>query len=342
MDRLEVTGDPAPFVEGIGSSTTGTVEMDVSSDGTLVYRGAGGSGLLTVQWMDSAGRLQPLVGRPALYGRPSLSPQGDRLAIEIGTDVWIYDPRRDTMSRLIIGGVSNLAPLWSPDGRYIVYQDPGGISWVRSDGATPQTLIRSKHAQWPWSFTGDGKRLAYLEAGTGGFDLWTVSLEGDPVSGIRAGKPEVFLNSQGDERSPSFSPDGRWMAYSSNEAGTFEIYVRAFPDKGVKWQISNGGGNYPRWSLTKPELLFETLDAHIMVATYSIKDGSFVPDKPRLWSPKPIVNMVNSVKNFDLAPDGKRIVALMPFETPENPIVQSRVTFLLNFPDELKRRVGRQ
>ena len=100
-----------------------------------------GGGLLTLQWMDAAGTLQPLVAKPGLYGRPSLSPDGNRIAVEFsqssGSDIWIYDPQRDNMSRLTFGGGSNLAPVWSPDGRYIVYQDAGGMSWVRADGALP-------------------------------------------------------------------------------------------------------------------------------------------------------------------------------------------------------------
>jgi hypothetical protein len=108
MDRLEVTGSSVPILEGVGSSPTGTVEMDISSGGTLVYRGlAGGTGMLTVQWMDAAGKLQPLIAKPGVYGRPSLSPQGDRIAIELtgptGSDIWVYDPRRDNMTRLTFG-----------------------------------------------------------------------------------------------------------------------------------------------------------------------------------------------------------------------------------------------
>ena len=346
LDTLEVTGSAVPVLEGIGSLPSGTVEMDVSADGTLIYRGLAAGGLLTLQWMDKAGTLQPLVAKPGMYGRPSVSPDGKQIAMEIGgpsgSDIWVYDPRRDNMSRLTFGGGSNVSPLWSPDGRYIVYQDTGGMSWVRADGSAPQPLVRSNSLPFPWSFTSDGTRLGYLESGKGGYDLWTLPLEGDPVSGIRAGKPEVFLNSDFDERYASFSPDGRWLAYASNETGTSEVYVRPFPDKGGKWQVSNvGGAAYPMWSRTAPELFFETADANIMVAAYTVKNGAFVSDKPRQWSPTALVNLVNSSKNFDLAPDGKRIVALMPVETEDDSGARNHVTFLFNFLDELERRVGR-
>ena len=162
-------------------------------------------------------------------------------------------------------------------------------------------------------------------------------LESDSA-GLRAGKPEVFLQTPADERHPAFSPDGRWMAYTSNESGTFQVYVRAFPDKGGKWQISNSGGGYPVWSRNGHELFFGTLDNRIMVAAYTVKGDSFVADKPRMWSEKQLGGTWY-VKNFDLAPDGKRIAALMPVETAEAQQSQNHVIFLENFFDELRRKV---
>jgi serine/threonine-protein kinase len=342
LDRMEATASAVPMLDGFGTSTTGSADFDVTNDGTAVYRTASGTGL-TLQWVNAAGKVEPLITKPAIYGRPALSPQGDRVAIEVATstssDIWIYDPKRDNTSRLTFGNGTNVAPLWSPDGRYIVYQEVGGMAWIRSDGGAQQSLTKSKNLQFPWSFSPDGKHLAFMETGKGGYDLWILPIEGDVTSGIRAGKPEVFVNSEADERSPTFSPDGHWIAYHANEGGAFEVYVRAYPDTGRKWQVSDGGGTYPMWSKSAHELIFETLDAHIMSASYSVTNDSFVPEKPQVWSSKPIVNSINSVKNFDLAPDGKRIAALMPAETSQTAGTQSHVTFLLNFFDELERRV---
>ena len=159
-------------------------------------------------------------------------------------------------------------------------------------------------------------------------------------AGIRAGKPEVFYASQFDMRAPVFSPDGHWIAYASNESGTFEVYVRAFPDKGGRQQISSGGASYPMWSRGAKELLYETLDNHIMVAGYTVRGDSFVWEKPRLWAEKSIGGAVNNIKNVDLAPDGKHIVALMPVQSQEAQTDQNHVTFLLNFFDEVQRRTG--
>ena len=348
VDRLEVRGTPAPVLDRVNyNATAGSAQLDFSQAGTLIYRSGGaGGGLLTVASLDGAGKTQPLLAKPGVYARPSISPDGQRLAIEVtegsGTDIWLYDWQRDTMTRLTFTGIA-YNPLWSPDGRYMAFRTAGGgMSVIRSDGSgKPQSLTQSKNLQVPWSFTPDGKRLAFLEQDSKtGYDLWTVPLESDSA-GLRAGKPEVFQQTPADERTPAFSPDGRWMAYVSDESGTYQVYVRAFPDKGGKWQISNSGGMYPMWSRTGHELFFEALDNHIMAAAYTEKGDSFVADKPRVWSEKrlALVGSIGAVKNVDLAPDGKRVVALMPVETTAGQKAQNQVTFLLNFSDEVRRKV---
>jgi Tol biopolymer transport system component len=215
------------------------------------------------------------------------------------------------------------------------------MSVTRSDGAgKPQPLTESQNTQFPWSFTPDGKRMGFMEEHSGtAYDLWTVPIESDGA-GLQAGTPEVFLQTPATEQFPAFSPDGRWLAYNSDDSGKFEVYVRAFPDKGGKWQISNSGGAYPMWSHTGHDLFFETLDNRIMVAAYTVKGDSFVPDKPRMWSEKQTGGIVGNVKNVDLAPDGKRVVALMPgAESKAAEEAQNHVVVLLNFFDELRRRV---
>jgi serine/threonine-protein kinase len=287
--------------------------------------------------------MQPLLAKAGSYLQLKLSPDGQRLALNTPEDVWVYEWQRNTMTRLTFGGGINDVPVWSPDGRYIAFEVRGSalgtIFWVRSDGAgKPQALLHSKNRQYPWSFTPDGKRLAFTEQSPETQrDIWTVPLETDGA-GLRAGKPEVFLQTPFDERNPSFSPDGRWLAYASDESGNFQIYVRAFPDKGGKWQISNDGGLYPTWSRNGRDLFFETPDNHIMVATYETKADSFVADKPRAWSDTRLAN-VGLNGNYDLAPDGKRIAALMPGDTAQGQQARNHVIFLMNFFDELRRRV---
>ena len=152
----------------------------------------------------------------------------------------------------------------------------------------------------------------------------------------KAGQPEPFLRTAANETRPAFSPDGRWVAYNSNETGTVEVYVRVFaspPAPGGKWQISNAGGGTPIWSRNGREL-FYLADRQIMVSDYTVRGSSFEASKPRLWSKQRL--LPTAFTNFDLAPDGKQF-AVVP-DSSASP-TEVRVTMLLNFFDELRRRV---
>jgi Tol biopolymer transport system component len=268
------------------------------------------------------------------------SPDGKKLSLVVteGTsqNVWVYDPQRDTMIRLTFGEEPyNNSPIWSPDGQYIVFSAFGtGISWTRADGAgQPQPLTQSREFQAPWSFTPDGKRLAYSEHREK-WQIWTLPLE-DQDGQSKAGKPEQFLKSQSSDYAPMFSPDGHWLAYQSDESGTNEVYVRAYPPpasgQGRKWRISNSGGHEPLWSRNGHELVYLVGD-QLMSVSYSINGDSFVAEKPRVWITK------LGGTSFDLAPDGKRVAVVTPVESKESPKPDHEVTFLFNFFDELRRR----
>jgi len=344
VEKLETRGTAVPILDDVAADTAvGVSQMDVSRTGTLIYRRSGEEmGGLTVAWIEGAGKTEPLLAKPGVYSRPSLSPSGERLAVDLtegsGSDIWVYDWQRDTMTRVTFTGTAD-GPIWSPDGRYIAFRTLGaGMAVTRSDGAgKPQPLTQSKNIQFPWSFTPDGKQMAFGDIDSKSlWDLWTVPIESG-AAGLRAGKPEVFLQTPANERSPTFSPDGRWLAYSSDESGTSQIYVRAFPDKGGKWQISNSGGIYPMWPRTGHDLFFETLDNQIMAAAYTVKGDSFVADKPRMWSDKKLGG-ISGNRNVSVAPDGKRIAALVPAAAQEAQQAQNQVVFLLNFFDELRRK----
>jgi serine/threonine-protein kinase len=181
--------------------------------------------------------------------------------------------------------------------------------------------------------------MAFVSVSTEtGYDLWTVSIENDGTR-LKAGTPEKFLVTPADERHPSFSTDGRWIAYSSDESGTYQIYVRAFPDNGGRWTISSSnGGVYPIFSRNGRDLFYRTLDGQVMAAGYVVKDNAFVPDPPRVFSEKRLANLpLNG--SYDVAPDG-RIVGLFPSDESLSGRTQNHVTFLLNFADEIRRRVG--
>jgi len=344
LGRLEKTGNPVPVLEDVArNERTGRPRLDYSLTGDMVYQtGSIPDQEGTIQWLDSAGKMEGLVAKLGVYGFPRFSPDGKRLALEDGdylkSDIWVYWLQRDTMTRLTFGGNGQHFPVWSPGGNYVIYQILGqGIFRVKADGAgKPELLVEGKSVtQTPYSISPDGRRLSYMEAGNQGTpDLMTVALDSDGAD-AKPGKPEPFLKTEFVEIDGVFSPDGRWMAYVSNESGSAEVYVRPFPDTGVKWMISNGGGRGPVWSPSGRELYFMGADNRLMVASYSAKAGSFRPDKPRVWSETRIVQRGIGML-YDLAPDGKRFAVVVPAGEVEQ---RPNVTFLFHFFDELKRRV---
>jgi Tol biopolymer transport system component len=234
------------------------------------------------------------------------------------------------MQRLSFGGASYTDPIWSPDGRYVVIGSFfSGMFWARSDGASQPQPLTTSAFQIPSSFTPDGKRLAYFEI-AGPPQLWTLPLE-ESGGQLKAGKPEQFLKTQFEDATPAFSPDGKWIAYASNATGSSEVYVRPYPPQPGQWQISNSGGQNPKW--TAHDLLYQSGD-QIMAVGWSVKNGSFDAGKPRVWLAK-----LGGATNWDLTPDGKRIAALIPVDTPEAPKQEHEVVFLQNFGDELRRRL---
>ena len=345
LDKLETRGTAVPALDDVAYNEGGTGLFDFAwspnGHGTLVYRRrSGASAMTTLQWVDPTGKKEMLGAKPGGYNSFGISPDGKLVALGVSeglsSDIWVYDPQRDAMTRLTFGGRSHRYPVWSPDGQYIVFGSyPTGILQARSDGAgQPQALIEIRAALFPF-FTPDGKRLAYDDSGTGKSQIWTVPLE-DQQGRLKAGKPEQFLKSVFTEFGASFSPDGRWLAYYSNESGKYEVYVRAFPlpssGQGGKWQISNGGGTSSHWSRNGHDLLYRSGD-QIMAASYSVKGDTFLAEKPRVW----LLKLGGT--QWDLAPDGKRVLVLAPVESAEAPKQEHEVVFLINFLDYLRQRV---
>jgi len=285
-------------------------EVYKARDTRLDRSGESDATRLAMQWLTLDGKTLPLMDKPGLFQNPHLSPEGLRLVVD-GADltnlgIWIYDLQRDTLTRLT--SKSDYRPVWTPDGKYVVYSNAQGMSWTRADGGgKPDPLTQSKDTQFPTSFSPDGKRLAFHQDGPQGFDIWTVSIEHDRDE-LKAGTPELFLQTPFVERDASFSSDGRWLAYASNESGNFQVYVRAFPDKGARWQISSTGGTAPIFCRNGRELFFYDLaNGRIMVASYSVKGGSFMAEKPRVWSEVSLAALAASTgaTQYDVAADGK-------------------------------------
>lgn len=345
--RLALTGTPAPILEDVSSTAVGGGDFAFagapSGPETFVYlSGKASQTTWSMSWVDSSsGKTQPLHAPPNFYRIPRFSPDGKRLAFSIvsgkGEDIWVKDLDRDTPSRLTFLPGQNCWLVWTPDGKNIVFQSQSptvpGLYGLRSDGAgEAKRLTEGKPQEYPYSFSPDGKRLAVVQNGNGGsLDIFTVPVAADPGRGVlQLGKAELFLGTPFSEITPAFSPDGRWLAYTSDESGIFEVYVRPFPGPGGRWQVSTGGGGFPLWSHDGRELLLETPDSH------ATGGDSFAAGKPRMWTETRLRN-TSVYYNYDLAPDGKRLAAFVADDANgEKPPTQ--LTFLLNFSDELRRK----
>ncbi len=351
--RLALAGSPAPILEDVGSTEIGGGDFTFAENGTFVYlNGKAFMGGFPISWVDSGGKMaQPLHAPLGRYTTPRFSPDGKRLAYAAGdakqsTQIWVKDLDRDTTSRLSFTPGFNDYPVWTPDGKTIVFrsilQPANGLYAIRADGSGEAKRL-TEVTQLPYSFSPDGKRLAVFQRGNSdSLDLFTLPVEADSgpgAPGIRLGKPELFLGTPFDETRPAFSPDGRWLAYESVESGKNEVYVRPFsPSRegpGGKWQVSTGGGRVPHWSRDGRELLFLALDNRVMAASITAKGEVFAAGHPRIWSDVRIRNY----GYYDIAPDGRRLAAMV--EDEEAGKLPTSLTVLVNFADELRQKAPR-
>jgi serine/threonine-protein kinase len=234
--------------------------------------------------------------------------------------------------------------VWSPDGSRIAFASDRGkygvsnLYWQRADGAgEAERLTESEYRQVPGSWHPSGKFLAFHEIRPPNTtDLMVLPME-EGASG-KPGKPAVFLSTAFAELFPAFSPDGRWLAYQSNESGRPEVYVVPFPGPGGKWQVSTNGGSFPTWSPARREVFYVTLEERIIsVASYTVEGDSFRPEKPRVWSAQQLAGRqtvrIPGTRYFDVHPDGLRVAVL---KAPEGARVrQDKLVFILNFFDYL-------
>jgi serine/threonine-protein kinase len=345
VSRMEIAGHPMPILEGVRSnSLTGGSQFAIADNGTLIYLpgpsiGAGTPMKLTAR----NGATTPIRFPPVNWFDILFSPDGQRLAMQIRnktSDIWVYDLSREALTRVTQDLGAN-APVWTLDGQAIVFSSARAdnvtpnLYWQRADGtgeAIRLTASRYWHRATSWHPS--GKFLAFEEVQDANVNVMILPVEGTGAGGLKAGKPTPLLNGPYIEGAPMFSPDGRWIAYTSNESGRAEVYVRAFPGPGGKWQVSTEGGSHPTWSRTKQELVYG-VGGQIMVADYQVVRTAFRSEKPRLWS-EVRYDWRGPRRMFDLHPDGERLV-LAPSSKSASDGKSDKMVFVFNFFDQLSR-----
>jgi len=270
--RLQVTGEVFPVMEGVGIAlNTSNAAFSVSNNGVLIYGIGSGIGSIgskggELVWMDRTGKRLGNVGQPAQMSGPALSPDGKKVLFSIinlardASDLWLLDVERGVPTRSTFRPGVSADGIWSPDGNMIAFESDNRMIYRKPANGTgkEELLLGEGINNRPLDWSRDGKLIVYQATGaTTGDDLWLLPMDGDH-------KPVPYLQSPFNEGDAQFSPDGRWMAYGSNESGQPQVYVQAIPASGAKWQISPAGGVQPRWRRDGKELFYISTDQKLM------------------------------------------------------------------------------
>ena len=321
--RLKLVGDPFPVAEDVPVGANGVANFSVSANGMLVLRTTGAPRSRLV-WLDRSGRELGEIASAGDYRAPALSPDGSRIAVrrreaEGGNiDVWIIDPVRGTTTRFTFDPADDGNPLWSPDGTHIVWDsNRAGVDglWMKAaNGMGAEQLIgKSPGPGGPTDWSPDGRFILWTGfTDRGDADIFQIPMTGDDH------KPKSLISTPFNEWRAHISHDGRWLAYESAESGRAEIYVTALDGTSGKWQISTNGGTDPAWSRDGKELFFLSPDQHFM--SVPVQSGaSFSPGTARPLFP--VVTETGLRRNvYDVAPDGKRFLFLLPVGDMNTPI----------------------
>ncbi|MDE3188661.1 MAG: serine/threonine-protein kinase [Acidobacteriota bacterium] len=334
---LKFTGQAARVAENVSLAGYSWAPFSVSQSGILAYRVQAGTGQAEMAWFDRKGQKLGTVGQPGLYGDPVISPDGTKLVVVSAipggntSDIWVYDLKRGTGSRLTFTAAKNASPVWSLDGTRIFYSSirngKNGIYQKPADGlgAAQPVFQSSKQDVNLDSLSPDGRFALYMSH-TPTEDDWVVPLAGDQ-------KAFPYLDSSFAEGQATFSPNGRYIAYFSTETGRPEIYVQTFPQHLGKWQISTAGGGEPMWRGDGKELFYVSPTGEMMSVDVATGSGEFHASPPKLLFQQRRANP-GVWRNIDaVSPDGQRFLMLVP----ESQASSSPITVVVNWPAVLKK-----
>jgi eukaryotic-like serine/threonine-protein kinase len=330
--RLKLSGEPRPLADPAGrSAITGRMNVSASTTGLLLYS-ATGSNQLT--WLDRAGKPLGTLAEPNDYVIFRISPDGRRVAASVGNptraDLWLIDVPRNVASRFTFTGNGHSDPVWSPDGRVLLFR--AGNSLFRKDASgagDEQQVLKPSGLQLPTSWSRDGRLVLFDQTTPGaGFDIWALPVTPD---GAESGEPKRYSSTPSNKANGQFSPDGHWVAYESYESGQAEVYIQAFPEPRGKFQISAGGGRFPRWGPGGRELYYVSLDDKLMAVDLKPRADSIEASAPRglFPLPTPTINFIP----YDVTADGQRFLVQAP------PEQASPLTVVVNWP-ALARAAG--
>ncbi len=345
ISRGEITGTPVPVVPSILTLPNGTAEYDVARNGTLAYvTGGNVRPQRTLVWVDRQGVEEPVKGIPVRgYAFPRVSPDGTRLALDIRdqeNDIWVWDLARETLTRVSTDPDLDQTPEWMPDGRSLVFtsssEGRGRLLRQAVEGTSPpELLLDSPNGLRVSAVAADGTQILFSEANTAsGLDVHVLTLEKDR-------RPTPLLKTRFVERNAEVSPNGRWVAYESNDSARLEISVRPFPDvTGGRSQVSTGGGAQAHWSRNGDELFFVAPDGALM----GVRVGGGTT-----WTASAPAKLIegrsyyrgdgtNTSRTYDVSPDGKRFL-MVKDATDQAPATPLSVVVVQNWSEELKRLV---
>ena len=336
--RLEVTGGAVPVVEDLFTvfGIAGAAPFAFADNGTFAYVSESFAGeKKSLVWVDREGNGTPFGDRGRAYQRPRLSPDGKKIAFMVGLsgsdDSWTYDIEREVLTRFTFEG--GVRPIWTPEGDRIVFTSNRhgffDIFWKPLDGPGELAQLTEGAYRVPASFSPNGDVLVFRQQGSAGWDIGMLRLD------ERNTEATMLLDESFNELQPAVSPDGRWLAYTSDESGRFEVFVQSFPELRGKKQVSSGGGREPVWKRDGTELFYREGDKMMSVAT-TLAPDLFLGRPELLFESSYSNSPFGSATNYDIAEDGRFLMVQSEDDEAEEPM---RINVVLNWFEELKARV---
>lgn len=337
LKKLEISGTPIPVVEDVLMERNGTAHFGVSENGDFVYvpgkRDVPKWGMV---WVDRTGKITPLSASLAGAHGQRISSDGKRLVFKKDKNLWLYEFERDTVLRFTDDESENWWPLWTPDNKSVIFNEvrdgTWDLFWKSAEGGPVELFAKTDYAPQPQSWSSDGKKLVFTQGPhpKNGIDIWILPFDGDRT-------PRPLIQTRYNEFHPTFSPDGRWLAYASDETGSWEIYVRPYPSLDTVTRISTDGGCEPLWAPDGREIFYRDKTGNKMMAASITTEPTLQVGKPEQLFEGNYFLCSYWGRVYDISLDGEKF--LMVSET-EQELEPRHYHVVLNWFEELKQIIG--